>query len=102
MADAIAPAALHDADILTESMGDWRVVRDGNTFDLTHSDDRKSFSISDQTSLQQMVDGLRKGTYDVAISDPIQTAELLAIPGLQEFGYTIRLVPTGSLWVLQK
>jgi len=102
LADAIAPAALHDVDILTESMGDWRVVRDGNTFNLTHSDDRKSFSISDQTSLQQMVDGLRKGTYDVAMSDPVQTAELLAIPELQDFGYTIRLVPTGALWVLQK
>jgi hypothetical protein len=101
LADAIAPVALHDADILTESMGDWRVVRDGNTFDLTHSDVRKSFSISDQTSLQQMVDGLRNGTYDVAISDTTKTAALLATPDLQTFGYTIRLVPTGSLWVLQ-
>jgi len=52
--------------------------------------------------VQQMVDGLRMGTYDIAISDPSQTAALLATEGLKEFGYTIRLVPTGALWVLQK
>jgi hypothetical protein len=102
LADAIAPAALHDADILTESMGEWRVSRDGNSYNLTHSDPRKSFSISNQRSVQQMVDGLRMGTYDIAISDPSQTAALLATEGLKEFGYTIRLVPTGALWVLQK
>ena len=102
LADALAPAALHDADILTESMGEWRVSRDGNSYNLTHSDPRKSFSISNQRSVQQMVDGLRMGTYDIAISDPSQTAALLATEGLKEFGYTIRLVPTGALWVLQK
>jgi hypothetical protein len=102
LADAIAPAALHDSDVLTESMGDWGVVREGNSYDLTHSDDRKSFSISYQRTVQQMVDGLRMGTYDIAISDPSQTAALLATKGLKEFGYTIRLVPTGALWVLQK
>jgi hypothetical protein len=103
LADAIAPAALHDADILTESMGDWRARGDENLLEMTHeSDDRKSFIIEYQRSVQQMVDGLRMGTYDIAISDPSQTAALLATEGLKDFGYTIRLVPTGALWVLQK
>ena len=103
LADAIAPAALHDADILTESMGDWRARGDENLLEMTHeSDDRKSFIIEYQRSVQQMEDELRTGTYDIAISDPSQTAALLATEGLKEFGYTIRLVPTGTLWVLQK
>jgi hypothetical protein len=112
LANAIAPAALHDADSLTESMGEWRVSRDGNSYNLTHSDPRKSFSISVELDLDKMVERLTKdkdeNAYDVFISDSVVTPRLLneiaknTKSNDTKFEYTIRLVPTGALWVLQK
>lgn len=124
LADAIGPAALYDEDFLIESTGEWLVSRDGESFDLTHLDDRRSFTLSflyveqHELDLKILVDRLYKdnddnddkdeNAYDVFISDSVVTPQLLneiaknTKSNDTEFGYTIRLVPTGALWVLQK
>ncbi len=104
LADVIAPLALHGEDILDDSMGSWAVERNGMSMTVAHtSDPRKSFTVTSLTQVQQMVSGLRKGIYDVAITEPEQSPALLeALVGVDMGQYTIRLVPTGTLWVLQQ
>jgi hypothetical protein len=114
IADAIAPLAIQNSDdivnilngdippIFRNSSGNWAINGSKGSYYFDHkTESDKSFTFESVSSLDSIRYELFRKEYDVLISDSAATPNLLnGITDLTDFEYTIRLVPTGSLWVL--
>lgn len=108
IADLVAPVSLRsdtDADALVDSTNAWSLQPDPDAaYRLEHeTDNRRSFRVQTAQTLAAIKTQLPSADADVVVIDPLYAPAVLAELASNPLpDYNVYLVPTGSVWALEK